>query len=287
MSMTEFKEGWFTETWPAVSGKAVSFRVSETLENFSSEVQEISIFETDGIGKILALDGRICCAESDEFIYHEMLAHMTAFTHEYPSRALIIGGACGGTLRELLRHRLDSVDVCEPDESLVKACVKHFPHTAKSYSDSRVELYNEPPLRFLAGRPETYDIIIMDIVNPDGPYSELFSEKGLSSVRKALKADGVMSVVAGSYPLTTEFTEEKCSFFRKNFVYHGYARVQVPSMFCGYPVGFCIGSNTYDPKTPPRRPLASMASKFRYYSRCIHKASFVMPATCTSLLDEE
>ena len=47
----------------------------------------------------------------DEFVYHEMFAHVPINMHSNVKRVLIIGGGDGGLLREVLKH--DSVEKSE------------------------------------------------------------------------------------------------------------------------------------------------------------------------------
>ncbi len=40
----------------------------------------------------------------DEFVYHEMVAHVPLFTHPNPENVLVVGGGDGGVIREVLKH---------------------------------------------------------------------------------------------------------------------------------------------------------------------------------------
>ena len=56
--------------------------------------------------------------EADEFIYHEMLAHVPITAHGLARRVLIIGGGDGGILREVARHRdIESITMVETDRT--------------------------------------------------------------------------------------------------------------------------------------------------------------------------
>ena len=80
------------------------FRVNRTLYSAESDFQRIDIVETEGFGRMLFNDGAVMISERDEFIYHEMIAHVPCFVKSDVKRALVIGGGDGGTVRELLRH---------------------------------------------------------------------------------------------------------------------------------------------------------------------------------------
>ena len=57
------------------------FAVDRILYESKSEHQHLLIFENRRFGRVMALDGIIQTTESDEFFYHEMLAHVPLFAH--------------------------------------------------------------------------------------------------------------------------------------------------------------------------------------------------------------
>ena len=67
--------------------------------------QDLIIFENKTFGRVMMLDGVIQLTERDEFIYHEMMAHVPLFSLGDAETVLIIGGGDGGVLREVLKHR--------------------------------------------------------------------------------------------------------------------------------------------------------------------------------------
>ena len=57
----------------------------------------------------------------EEFIYHEMIAHVPLFLHPNPERVLIIGGGDGGVARECVRHDcVKEVTMVEIDGKVVE-----------------------------------------------------------------------------------------------------------------------------------------------------------------------
>ena len=71
--------------------------ISGVVYSSQSEYQTIEIVDTLAFGRILVLDGKTQSAESDEFIYHEMLVHPAMITHPGP-------GACVHRRRRRRRH---------------------------------------------------------------------------------------------------------------------------------------------------------------------------------------
>ena len=86
---------WYTETFD--DKVRFALKVKRTLHSSVSRFQTIELFETEFMGKALALDGIFQTSEGDEFIYHEMMVHPALCCVEIPKRVLVIGGGDGGT----------------------------------------------------------------------------------------------------------------------------------------------------------------------------------------------
>ena len=91
------------------------------LHSSQSSFQKIEVIESLDFGRMLVLDGVINLTERDEFVYHEMLAHVPLFSHPNPSQILIVGGGDGGTAREALKHEvISSIQQVEIDEEVIR-----------------------------------------------------------------------------------------------------------------------------------------------------------------------
>jgi spermidine synthase len=62
------------------------------------------MIETEEWGNMLLLDDMVMTSQRDEFVYHEMVAHVPLFTHPNPETVLVVGGGDGGVIREVLKH---------------------------------------------------------------------------------------------------------------------------------------------------------------------------------------
>lgn len=273
----DFKEGYFTEQCPLWPGRALSIRVLNRIVSVQTDYQFLEIFEGEGFGRMLALDGEIQLAEADEFIYHEMLAHVPCFAHPDPSKVLVIGGGDGALVRELLRHRtIDGIDICELDEEVVKQCSLHFPWTKKALEDIRVNLIIRDGTEYIRKCPGTYDIVFVDGPDPVGPGEALFTSSFLKDCKAALKPGGILVSQSESYLLHPDVTEKQCGIFRKLFPFSGYYAFSIPS-YPGGSLGFCIGCSDHRVDVPLRHPLGRLARELKMYSPAVHKASFVLP----------
>jgi spermidine synthase len=175
------------------------FRLKRKLFKGKSPFQTVEVVETKGHGKLLLIDGMTMVSERDEFVYHEMIAHVPLFLHPRPRRVLVIGGGDGGTVREVLRHK--TVERCvlvEIDGLVVEASKKYIPLTAGKLSDRRAVVRIEDGVKFVRETDERFDVIIVDSTEPFGPAKELFGTAFYKDVRRVLTEDGIVVSQAGS-----------------------------------------------------------------------------------------
>lgn len=154
---------WFTEIDPD-GGTAVSARLAGTLFADASRQPEIRILQSEACGRLLVLDGRLVLAESDGFIYHEMLVHPALYSHPAPRSVAVLGGEHGGSLHELMKHpELERIVVVGTDRRVRQACAEHFPELDAAGKDSRVRYEAGAAEAWLAdAAPGSVDVILAD-----------------------------------------------------------------------------------------------------------------------------
>ncbi len=91
---------WFDET--VAEDLVIRFAVDGVVARERTAFQDLVIFDSPRFGRVLALDGIVQLTESDECVYHEMIAHVPLLAHGQARRILVIGGGDGGTIREAL-----------------------------------------------------------------------------------------------------------------------------------------------------------------------------------------
>ena len=143
MALIETNNGlWFQEDLYA--DIAYGFNVSAMLHHERSVFQDILILATP-LGKVLVLGGIVQCAQKDEAIYHELLAHSGVLLRQTVAPTggldvLVVGGGDGGIARECLKHAgVTRVTVVDIDPRVRETVLAYFPELpASAYSDARL-----------------------------------------------------------------------------------------------------------------------------------------------------
>jgi spermidine synthase len=139
-------------------------------------------------------------SERDEFFYHENLIHIAALAHPEPSCALIVGGGDGGSAEELLKYPSKrSVTIAEIDATVVDISRQHLEAVHRgALDDPRVTVRIEDGFKFVANTRDRYDLIVLDLTDPGGPSTALYTEAFYKACAQRLTAEGAMTMHVGS-----------------------------------------------------------------------------------------
>ncbi|RJQ09230.1 MAG: polyamine aminopropyltransferase [Bacillota bacterium] len=271
-------EFWFTEVH--TPNFQIKVRVNRTLEVRRTTYQEMAVLDTVDFGRMLVLDGYIQTTEADEFIYHEMIAHVPLFTHSNPQRVLVIGGGDGGVVREVLRHKsVEAVDHVEIDEAVTEASRRWLPSISHALDDPRVQQHFTDGVEFVRlaakKRGGVYDVIIVDSTDPLGPAVGLFGPVFYRNCRNALRPGGLLTVQSESPWFTRHAMLRSFHGIRRSFPLTKVYLAHIPT-YSTYAWSFTIASDGVDPEQadiPGPLPFET-----NYYTPAIHRAAFALPA---------
>ena len=159
---------WISETLFDHLGLRTSFEAERVLYETHTEHQDLVLFENKHFGKMLMLDGATQVTTRDEFIYHEMMAHVPILAHGSARQVLIIGGGDCGIAEEVLKHKsVVRVTQVEIDESVVAFAKEHFPEfTGPVFADQRFESVIADGMTYVAETDRRFDVIIVDSTDP-------------------------------------------------------------------------------------------------------------------------
>ncbi len=147
----------------------VRLEADEVLHEVKTEHQHLVIFKNATWGTVLMLDGVCQLTTSDEFIYHEMMAHVPLMALDKPKRVLVVGGGDGGVLREVLKHgSVEKAMLCEIDRAVIDTALKYYPEIpGATFDDERTVVVIADGRKFVAETDERFDAIIVEFLRAD------------------------------------------------------------------------------------------------------------------------
>ena len=274
-------ELWYTEKQTKHYG--ITAQIRSSLHTETTQFQELAVLDTYEWGRMLVLDGCVMTTDRDEFVYHEMIAHIALSAHPAPERVLVIGGGDGGVIREAIKHStVQGTVLAEIDGRVIDVSKQYLPQIAAALTDSRVDVRVIDGIAHVRDHPDTYDVIIVDSTDPVGPAIGLFARDFYESIGRALRPDGLFVAQTESPFLTGDLISRVYADISSIFPITRLYLASIPT----YPSGlwsFTVGSKRYDPAhiADPAR-AAGLAT--RYYTPELHAAAFTLPRFVQELL---
>lgn len=264
---------WYTEKQTENFG--ITTKINKTHHTEKTEFQELAMLETEEWGNMLTLDDMVMTTERDEFVYHEMVAHVPLFTHPNPKNVLVVGGGDGGVIREVLKHpSVEKATLVEIDGKVIEYSKQYLPSIAGTLDDPRVEVKVDDGFMHIAKSEGAYDVIMVDSTEPVGPAVNLFTKGFYSGISNALKEDGIFVAQTDNPWFKADLIQQVMSDVREIFPITRLYTANIPT----YPSGlwtFTIGSKSYDPLEVSEARFHEIDTK--YYTKELHKAAFVLP----------
>ncbi len=249
--------------------------------------QRLRVIENATFGRVLTLDGVVQTTEGDEFIYHEMMAHVPVLAHGVARRVLIIGGGDGGMAREVLRHRaIEHVTMVEIDAGVVEFAKQYLPSlSAGAFDDARLNLVIADGAAFVRESAESFDVIIADSTDPVGPGEVLFTDSFYGHVKGRLAEGGIFVTQNGVPFLQGDELKGTMRAFRSLFHDATCYLATIPT-YAGGPMAFGWGTDS----AARQVELETLETRFaaagiaaRYYTPEVHKAAFALPGYVKAL----
>ena len=208
--------------WNAQPGRSLKtvlaalIAVTGILLMFSSSIEIWSSGFAFGGAKVIAVRetkyGRLVLARRFEqkslfqnglllYSYPDRLAaeeavHIPMLVHEAPKSVLLLGGGCGGPVRELLKHHPERVDYVELDRAVITVSKSFLPPAEKSaLTDPAVHIHYADARRFVAATEAEYDMVILNLPRPtNAQLNRFFTLECFTLVKKRLAPGGIFAV---------------------------------------------------------------------------------------------
>lgn len=278
---------WYTENH--TDNVRFSLKVKEHLFSDSSEFQQLDILDTYEYGKLMTLDGLVMLTEKDEFIYHDMIVHTAMAVNPEIKQVLVIGGGDGGTVRELMKYSsISHVDMVEIDKLVVDAARIYFPITSCELDNPKVTVLYEDGIKFIEGKKNIYDLILIDSTDPIGPGEGLFTTSFYQNCFHALTNKGIL-INQNETPVYDRFFEVGISSHRKlkkMFPMVKVYQAHIPTYPGGYWL-FNFASKQFDPIDDLKeKAWNDLKIPVKYYNTDLHKGCFSLPSYIKEKINE-
>lgn len=262
------------------------------LESRQTRYQTLEMLQSPRFGRVMRLDGRFMTSEGDEFFYHEALVHPATMAHSDPRKALIIGGGDGGAAEELLKHHgMEQVVLAELDGEVIAAAQTHLHSVHRGvWDDPRLQVHLGDGMAYMDTTDERFDLVFMDLTDPDTPAGSLYTAEAFARMRRALAPGGALVLHLGSPVFHAEQVQALVATLRALFAQVHCYGLYIP-LYGAY-WGMAVVSDEVDPTrmTPAaveQRLQARAVGDLQYYNPQVHGALFALPTYYAKLAAPE
>lgn len=258
------------------------FTARARLQTLQSPYQRIEVYDTPQFGRLFRLDGRLMTSEGEEFFYHECMTHPAMLTHPNPQSVLVIGGGDGGSSEEILKHpSVKRVVMAELDQAVIdisKQYLGAIHHGA--FEDPRLTVRIGDGFDYVRSTTERYDLIVLDLTDPDTPAFHLYSEQFFRMCQAILNPGGMLTLHLGSPVFQQSTVRKNSDHLHKVFAHVRPMALYIPlygSLWC-----LAVASDSADPRAVGAELIAARMRErglgdLRYYNAEVHGALFVLP----------
>jgi spermidine synthase len=286
------EQRWISETLFEPEGLRMSYAIKRVIHETQTEHQHLVLFEHRTFGKMLMLDGATQVTSKDEFVYHEMMAHVPIFAHGKAREVLIVGGGDCGIAEEVLKHKsVRRVVQVEIDASVIAFAKKYFPEfTRPVFADRRFESVVDDGMKFVGETGRRFDIIIVDSTDPQGPGAVLFTKEFYTRCKRCLNKGGILVTQNGVPFLQSGELTTSMRHFRRLFEDSSCYVAAIPTYVGGHmAMGFAS-----DNIRLRRTSEATIAARYRkagrfttkYWTPAVQRAAFALPRFIQELVDQ-
>ncbi len=227
------------------------------LFNEQDETQSMAVYETKDFGRLLRLDNYFQTSEVDEFFYHEPLVQPTMIAHQNPKRVLIIGGGDGGVAKNVALHNsVERIVMVEIDPRVAEVSKQWMPGVHGGvFDDPRFELVIGDGLVYVKETKEKFDVILLDLTDPIGPATELYTQDFYKDLKHLLADEHGVLGLHTEYPFLYPETFGRINATLRSLFTHVANGFNFVPMF-GAVMSFAYASDSVNAKTLSRDTVA-------------------------------
>lgn len=157
----------------------------------------------------LYLDGSLQFSSTDEYRYHEVLVHPTMAQADSHENILILGGGDGIAAKEVLQYDdVDSITLVDLDPAVVELAntnPKLLELNKNALKNQKVDVIHEDAFQYLQDTDEWYDVIIVDLPDPNNEsLNKLYTKEFYSLIRNHLIPGGATMIQSTSPVFATK-----------------------------------------------------------------------------------
>ena len=197
----------------------------------------------------------------------------------------------GGAVEELLKYRgMERVVLAELDAQVVEAARQHLKEVHRgAFDDPRLEVRIGDGLQLLAATDERFDLVLMDLTDPDTPAETLYTQEALQRMKRVLAPGGAVVQHLGSPVFHPDQVRQLAASLRQVFAQVHCYGLYIP-LYGAY-WGLAVASDSLQPALLSAEGAAQRLADrgvgdLQFYNAPLHPALFALPTYYRDLVAE-
>jgi spermidine synthase len=218
------------------------------------------------------------------------MTHPALLSHANPQSILVIGGGDGGSSEEIFKHpSVKRIVIAELDPAVIEVSREYLREIHKgALDDPRLEIRIGDGFDYVKGTSEKFDLIVLDLTDPDTPAFHLYSEEFFRMCRERLNPGGILTLHLGTPVYAPETVRRNAANLRKVFNHVQPMALYIPlygSLWC-----LAVASDSVNPRLMSTEAIAARLRERRigglkYFNAELHGALFALPSFVKELTD--
>ncbi|MDR2016247.1 MAG: polyamine aminopropyltransferase, partial [Burkholderiales bacterium] len=202
---------------------------------------------------------------------------------------LIVGGGDGGSAEELFKHpSIEHITLVEIDQAVVDISRRHLRNVHRgSLDDPRMTLKIEDGFAYVKTSTESFDLIVLDLTDPGGPSTLLYTPEFYRACAARLGDNGIMTLHIASPLANPARIRETLLRLRDAFNHVVPYLTSIPLYGGLWLMAFC--SQQADPRQLTVEAVEARLRErgirdLQYYNSAMHGAALALPNFVRSLI---
>ncbi len=125
---------------------------------------------------------------------NEEVTHYAILQHPDPKNVLLISGGASGTTNEILKYNISLIDYVELDPLIIEIGKRY----TTNLDNNKIKIHNIDGRLFVKQTNKKYDVVIIDLPDPDSvQVNRFYTIEFFSEIKRILNSGGIISLSLG------------------------------------------------------------------------------------------
>jgi len=170
------------------------FQSQNLIDQIDTPYSSLAITETSG--QLNFYQNGDPLFSTDDVISNEESVHYAMLQHHNPKNILLISGGISGTIDEILKYNVASIDYVEADPGIIQLGNKYVKNISKN---NKVNIINRDARLYLKDQGKKYDVVLINLPDPSNTFlNRYYTIEFIEELKQRLSTSSIISMSLSS-----------------------------------------------------------------------------------------